>query len=78
MIYKLFGYWIRREACRLAARVVQGQWAEGKEPLPNLWSMTVFFESYLLSGASGTRESFGPSEPVDIRIVKDNFDGVAH
>jgi hypothetical protein len=36
---------------------------------PRVWSVTVFFENYLLTGAEGTRIEFGPHEPVELKNV---------
>ena len=70
MLYFLFGFWIRREACRLAAKSFSGAWAEHLPPGTTLWSLTVFFEQYLLTGADGTKDDFGPVEPIDLGIVR--------
>lgn len=68
MIYRLFGWLIRREACKLAAIAVQGSGLES-EVCPRLWSLTVFFESYMMKGADGTNEDFGPHDPVELRVT---------
>lgn len=60
MLYRLFGYWIRREACRLAAQTYCLE--EGEGYTPRLWGLVVFYESYLHYGSEGTREDFGPKE----------------
>lgn len=66
--YRFLGYWVRRDACRLAAQALRAtDTADGYAP--RLWSLTVFFETYLLSGCEGTREDFGPVEPVDLKEV---------
>lgn len=65
-LYRVVGLWVRREACRLAAQALRAtDIEEGYMPL--MWSMTVFFEDYLLMGASGTREAFGPKDPTELR-----------
>jgi hypothetical protein len=69
-MYRLFGFFIRREACRLAATAVQGPWSEGKNTAHLLWALTVFFESYLVGGSAKTQAEFGPRGPVDIGIVR--------
>jgi hypothetical protein len=66
LAYRLFGYWIRRDACRLAATAAQGQCGDGPVA-ERLWSLTVFFENYLWEGAEGTRDDFGYKEPVTSR-----------
>lgn len=70
MIYRLFGFWVRREACRLAAQAVQGPWSKDRDVSHLLWSLTVFFESYMERGAADTQQDFGPKEPVDLGIVR--------
>jgi len=66
--YKIFGFWIRREACRMAATAMQNHRAED-ELCPRAWSLTVFFESYMVYGSDWTMEGFGPKEPVDLKAV---------
>lgn len=65
MLYGLFGFWIRREACKMAAIAMQGEFNDDAI-CPRLWSLTVFFENYMRDGASGTSEDFGPKEPVQL------------
>lgn len=36
---------------------------------PIAWSMAVFFELYMTTGADGTSEEFGPKEPTELREV---------
>lgn len=69
MLGRLTGYWIRSEACRLAARSAQGQCGDGPVA-ERLWSLCVFYETYLHEGASGTQENFGYKEPVTLKDVK--------
>jgi hypothetical protein len=64
-LYNLVGYFVRREACRLAAAAIRQTDVEAGY-MPRLWSMTVFFEMYILAGHDGTREDFGPKEPVKL------------
>lgn len=54
----------------MAAQVVAG-WNNGPDEgiTPRMWSVTVFFESYLLEGAEGTREEFGPREVIELKEV---------
>lgn len=61
-------YLVRREACRLAARAAQGQCGEGPVA-ERLWSLCVFFESYLNGGAEETQQDFGYKEPVRLDRV---------
>lgn len=70
MFYKLFGFFIRREACRLSALALQGEVANG-DIAQRLWSLTVFFEKYMCDGADGTHEDFGPKEPVTLHTITD-------
>ena len=35
-------------------------------------SATVFFERYMMDGASGTLEEFGPNDPVELKEVSTN------
>jgi hypothetical protein len=37
---------------------------------PLLWSTTVFFDRYLLLGADGTIDDFGPREPIQLRSIE--------
>lgn len=51
----------------MAAQVMQGR---GDDVTGSrLWSVTVFFESYLNDGATVTQEDFGPKEPVNLKAV---------
>ena len=63
-------YAIRVTACKLAARVMSGRNERSDEGIaPSIWSVTVFFESYIREGAEGTREDFGPKDPIELRDV---------
>ena len=42
MLYRLFGFWIRREACRLAAQAAQGPWSQDRDVAHLLWSLPDF------------------------------------
>lgn len=70
MSYRLFGWWYRWQACKMAAQVVAG-WNNGPDEgiTPRIWSVTVFFERYMTMGGDGTQEDFGPKEPVELRDV---------
>ena len=70
MIYRIFGWWYRWQACKMAAQVVAG-WNNGPDEgiTPRIWSVTVFFERYMTLGSDGTQEDFGPKEPVELREV---------
>lgn len=47
MLYRLLGYFIRRDACRLAAQAFYGNAPADGTYTPRLWSLTVFFEQYV-------------------------------
>ena len=71
MIYRLFGWWYRWQACKMAAQVMQGQGLGNDKdgPCPRLWSATVFFENYMMEGADATAEEFGPTPPIELDII---------
>lgn len=47
---------VRTEACRMAADIVAGEGAwTGDESTDRLWSLCVFFESYIANGPKATR-----------------------
>ena len=62
------GYWVRKEACRLASQAAQGQCGDGPVA-QRLWSLCVFFETYLREGADGTQADFGYKEPVTLMDI---------
>jgi hypothetical protein len=68
MIYRLFGWWWRWQACKMAAAVHAGC-GEDEGLCPKLWSTTVYFEQYMTEGATNTAEDFGPKEPVELAVV---------
>lgn len=70
MMYRLFGWWVRWQACKMAAQCVAA-WKEtpGEGYCPKLWSTTVFFESYMMRGAEWTKEDFGPKGPVQLETA---------
>lgn len=65
----MFGFWIRREACRLAAQAMNGQCNEG-DVGRRLWALAIFFEQYMRGGAEGTLADFGYKEPVKLGAVE--------
>lgn len=71
LFYRLFGFWIRREALRLAALTFSGAADPDAGWAPVCWSLTVFFENYMIEGAEGTLEDFGPKEPAELHVVND-------
>jgi hypothetical protein len=58
----------RIKACELAALVLCGR--EIETYAPTVWSLTVFFESYIEAGATGTLRDFGPKKPVKLKAVR--------
>ena len=71
-MYRLFGWWYRWQACKLAAQMMAARWEGPEEGMcPTLWSAAVFFETYMISGSAGTFEDFGPKEPVEIKVVNE-------
>jgi hypothetical protein len=69
MFYRAFGWWIRWQACKMAAQVMQGR-SNGDEAIsPLVWSLAVFFEQYMLAGATETSTDFGPKQPVELKPV---------
>jgi len=63
------GLWIRWQACKMAAQVMQGR-GNGNEPLtPLVWSLAVFFEMYMRHGSLGTLKDFGPKDVVELKKV---------
>ena len=67
-MYRIFGWWYRWQACKLAAQAI-GCRQENEAPAPLIWSLATFFECYLLGGSEGTIEDFGPKEPVVLKTV---------
>ncbi len=48
MIYRLFGWWYRWQACKMVATVFSNRSHGSDEAMvPLLWSTTVFFEMYM-------------------------------
>jgi hypothetical protein len=64
----LFRFWVRREACKMAALAIQNHTDED-HICPRVWSLATFFESYMHYGSEGTQEEFGPKEPVGLKSV---------
>lgn len=69
--YRLFGWWVRWQACKMAARVMEGQGLgdDTQGVCPRLWSCAVFFELYITTGAEETADEFGPKEPAQLHAV---------
>ena len=68
-MYRIFGWWTRWQACKMAAQVMTA--CDGEEDMcPRLWSITVFFETYMIGGSAGTVADFGPKKPVEIKVVE--------
>lgn len=68
MMYRIFGWWVRWQACKMAAVAIQNH-EDDDAIVPRVWSLTVFFENYIMEGAEGTKEDFGPKEPADLKAV---------
>lgn len=70
MMYRLFAWWVRWQACKMAARTIAG-WNTGPDKglCPRVWSLAVFFEEYMRGGAERTRADFGPADTEVIRLV---------
>lgn len=68
--YWLYGFWVRREACRFAAIAVQGPWSKDHNTAHLIWSLSVFFEKYMIEGASNTQDDFGPKEPAQLGLIQ--------
>lgn len=64
------GISVRMKACELAAQVLSGRREADPELVPLAWSLAVFFESYIVSGARATMREFGPKLPQRLRAVK--------
>lgn len=54
----------------MAALAIQNH-THDDEIAPRVWSLAVFFESYMWEGSEGTRDSFGPKEPVNLKAVNE-------
>lgn len=61
-------FWIRREACKMAAIAIQNHTDESSIT-PRVWSLAVFFEKYMTEGAEGTQEDFGPKDAVELKSI---------
>lgn len=59
---------VRTEACRFAAQVMQGC-GEQYGLCPQLWSVAVFFESYIANGALHTKRDFGPKRAPKLKVA---------
>jgi len=68
LTYRVFGWWYRWQACKMAAAVMAGC-GDDEGICPRLWSATVFFELYMTGGADETVGDFGPKEPIELREV---------
>jgi hypothetical protein len=69
VIYRLFGWWYRWQACKCAAAAVASIRDDDRLG-ERLFSYAVFFETYMLEGAEGTQAYFGPKEPVHLKVVE--------
>lgn len=63
-------YQIRLQALEMATRAMEiYNFEEGKGFMPTLYSLAVFYETYLLEGSEGTRKEFGPKSPIKLKKV---------
>lgn len=59
---------IRTEACRCAALIMANR--PNDTPAPLVWSLAVFFETYISDGSKRTLKEFGPKPPTKLTSVK--------
>ena len=59
----------RQLACAYAAQVMQGRGMDG-DIACRVWSLTVYFETYMAEGSEGTRKDFGFKRPPRLKIVR--------
>lgn len=70
MSYQLFGWWYRWQACKMAAYVLSNRnHTDDRSLAPICWSLSVFFELYMTTGANGTMEEFGPNDAIELKSV---------
>ncbi len=62
-------YNIRRDALTMAAEAFKSGAVNHENAASDLWSLAVFFETYLCEGAKGAQRDFGPRGPVKLRLV---------
>jgi hypothetical protein len=67
VIYRLFGWWYRWQACKFAAAVIAGRPNDEGRLVHNY---AVFFEKYMVDGANDTAEFFG-AEIVTLKAASD-------
>jgi len=67
--YRFIGRRVRTKACELAAMVLSTR-KETESLSPLAFSLAVFFELYIMSGASAVAKDFGPKGPVKLREVR--------
>jgi hypothetical protein len=60
----------RIKACELAAAVMAGR--PNDSCAPGLWSLAVFFESYIDEGAAATLKDFGPKKAPVLKLIGKN------
>ncbi len=59
---------VRIKACELAAQVMSSR--PNDLCTPQLWSLAVFFQSYIEHGPDWTEQPFGPKKPQKLKVVK--------
>lgn len=63
-------YQIRLQALELATQAMNlYDFESGQGFMSTLYSLTVFYEKYLLEGSEGTRKEFGPKPPIKLKKV---------
>lgn len=62
---------VRTEACHMAAGILasEGGW-DGDSSKARLWSLCVFFESFIAQGAKSTLKDFGPRKPKKAPVIQ--------
>jgi hypothetical protein len=66
VIYRLFGWWYRWQACKLAAQAIANRPNDERRLVH---SYAVFFEKYMLDGADESAKFFG-AEIVNLDSVE--------
>ena len=56
----------------MAALAMSNRHTDDEGICPNLWSATVFFESYMWYGSEWTMVDFGPKEPIELKVANSN------
>lgn len=62
------GLRVREAACRMAADIISAE--GGLDDKSRLWSLCVFFESYMAHGAKATLKDFGPPKARKAPVIQ--------